>query len=193
MTDGTDYYVNYPVEICGLSISFTRYNKSNVFDVETGVSTQSIFGDLISLGVDMNTIQVFPRIIDGRNGATGSASVTRLNSDVYDASYIISPRSILPHYVWGRIIIRKWCPSWTLSIQRKPLEDQSSGPFFLSTLCRSSQCRFIKDAFLCIDLPSAICALQNIVFCVRAFPAPPYVSVPGTNWLHKSSQQGKAI
>ena len=101
MTDGTDYYVNYPVEICGLSISFTRYNKSNVFDVETGVSTQSIFGDLISLGVDMNTIQVFPRIIDGRNGATGSASVTRLNSDVYDASYIISPRSICRITVWG--------------------------------------------------------------------------------------------
>ena len=29
MTDRTDYYVNYPVEICGVSISFTRYNKSN--------------------------------------------------------------------------------------------------------------------------------------------------------------------
>lgn len=77
MMDGTGY-VNYPVEICGVSISFTRYNKSNVFDVEKGVSTQSIFGDLISLSVDMSTIQLYPRIIDGRNGATGSASVTRL-------------------------------------------------------------------------------------------------------------------
>jgi hypothetical protein len=28
MMDGTDY-VKYPVEICGVSISFTRYNKSN--------------------------------------------------------------------------------------------------------------------------------------------------------------------
>jgi len=101
MMDRTDYYVNYPVEICGVSITFTRYNKSNVFDVETGVSTQSIFGDLISFGVDMNTIQLYPRIIDGRNGATGSASVTRLNSDVYDASYIISPRSVCRITVWG--------------------------------------------------------------------------------------------
>ena len=75
MMDGTGY-VDYPVELCGVSISFTRYNKSNVFDVEKGVSTQSIFGDLISLSVDMNTIQLYPRIIDGRNGATGSASVT---------------------------------------------------------------------------------------------------------------------
>ena len=100
MMDGTGY-VNYPVEICGVSISFTRYNKSNVFDVEKGVSTQSIFGDLISFGVDMNTIQLYPRIIDGRNGATGSASVTRLNSDVYDASYIISPRSVCRITVWG--------------------------------------------------------------------------------------------
>jgi len=100
MMDGTGY-VNYPVEICGVSISFTRYNKSNVFDVKTGVSTQSIFGDLISFSVDMNTIQLYPRIIDGRNGATGSASVTRLNSDVYDASYIISPRSVCRITVWG--------------------------------------------------------------------------------------------
>lgn len=100
MLDGTGY-VNYPVEICGVSISFTRYNKSNVFDVEKGVSTQSIFGDLISFGVDMSTIQLYPRIIDGRNGATGSASVTRLNSDVYDASYIISPRSLCRITVWG--------------------------------------------------------------------------------------------
>jgi hypothetical protein len=100
MMDGTDY-IDYPVEICGVSISFTRYNKSNVFDVEKGVSTQSIFGDLISFGVDMNTIQLYPRIIDGRNGATGSASVTRLNSDVYDASYIISPRSVCHITVWG--------------------------------------------------------------------------------------------
>ena len=100
MMDGTGY-VDYPVEICGVSISFTRYNKSNVFDVEKGVSTQSIFGDLISLGVDMDTIQLYPRIIDGRNGATGSASVTRLNSDVYDASYIISPRSVCRITVWG--------------------------------------------------------------------------------------------
>ena len=100
MMDGTGY-VDYPVELCGVSISFTRYNKSNVFDVEKGVSTQSIFGDLISLGVDMNTIQLYPRIIDGRSGATGSASVTRLNSDVYDASYIISPRSVCRITVWG--------------------------------------------------------------------------------------------
>jgi hypothetical protein len=40
--------------------------KATVFDVETGVSTQSIFGDLISFGVDMNTIQLYPRIIDVR-------------------------------------------------------------------------------------------------------------------------------
>lgn len=98
--DGTGY-INYPVEICGVSISFTRYNKSNVFDVEKGVSTQSIFGDLISLSVDISTIQLYPRIIDGRNGATGSASVTRLNSDVYDASYVISPRSVCRITVWG--------------------------------------------------------------------------------------------
>jgi hypothetical protein len=101
MADGTDYYVNYPVEICGVSISFSRYNKSDVLDVESGVSTQSLFGNLISQGVDMKSIQIVPRNIDGKKGAAGSASSTRLNKDVYMASYIVSSNSVCIITTWG--------------------------------------------------------------------------------------------
>jgi hypothetical protein len=99
LLDGTGYD-RFVAKICGVSISLTHYNKS-IFNQEIGVSTDSIFGDLISLSSDMKTIQVYKCVIDGRNGAAGSATVPRYNSDVYDASYLISPRSVCRITVWG--------------------------------------------------------------------------------------------
>jgi hypothetical protein len=99
LLDGTGYD-RFDVNICGVSISLTHYNKS-FFNLDKGVSTGSIFGNLISLSADAKTIQLYNRIIDGRNGAAGSATVPRYNSDVYDASYLISPRSICRITVWG--------------------------------------------------------------------------------------------
>jgi len=99
LLDGTGYD-RFVANICGVFISLTHYNKS-IFNLEKGVSTDSIFGDLISLSSDMKTIQVYKRVIDGRNGAAGSATVPRYNSDVYDASYLISPRSVCRITVWG--------------------------------------------------------------------------------------------
>jgi hypothetical protein len=100
LSDGTGYD-RFAVNICGVSILLTRYNKSNIFDLEKGVSTDSIFGDLISLSADKKTIQVYKRVIDGQNGAAGSATVPRYNSDVYDASYLISSRSVCRITIWG--------------------------------------------------------------------------------------------
>jgi hypothetical protein len=99
LLDGTGYD-HFDINICGVSILLTHYNKS-VYNLDKGVSTKSIFGDLISLSVDAKTIQLYNRVIDGRNGAAGSATVPRYNSDVFDASYLISPRSVCRITVWG--------------------------------------------------------------------------------------------
>jgi hypothetical protein len=99
LPDGTGYD-RFDVNICGVSILLTHYNRS-VFNMDKGVSTQSIFGDLISLSADTKTIQLYDRVIDGQDGAAGSATVPRFNSDVYDASYLISPRSVCRITVWG--------------------------------------------------------------------------------------------
>ena len=99
LLDGTGYD-RFVIDICGVSISLIHYNKS-IFSPEKCVSTNTIFGDLISLSSDARTIQIYDRVIDGRNGAAGSATVPRYNSDVYDASYLISSKSICRITVWG--------------------------------------------------------------------------------------------
>jgi hypothetical protein len=99
LPDGTGYD-HFNAKICGVAIALTHYNKS-IFDLDKGVSTQSIFGDLISLSADSKTIQLYSRIIDGQNGAVGSANIPRYETDVYDASYLISPESVCRITVWG--------------------------------------------------------------------------------------------
>jgi hypothetical protein len=86
-----DQFTSYTVGACGLLLMFRRYNSSLINTTEE-FGTDSILSDLISLGVDKDTISLYPREINGMLGAVGKGHI--INGDLCLAGFYVSQYSL---------------------------------------------------------------------------------------------------
>jgi hypothetical protein len=90
-------YTSYMATACHVVIAFMRFDTPPNWSDNFEPSTR---GDLIKLGVDKDTINVYDRTIDGKPGAVGSGYVPKSDGFLYAAGFHASPKSLCWIYVW---------------------------------------------------------------------------------------------
>jgi len=107
-------YTDYTIKACDVILAFSKADNA-FFDLENAFVTSSITStvnkELIELGADKDTIQVFKREIDDKPGAVGSGYVPKTGVTIYLAAYFVSPKSVV------RIIVRNNQNKMTMALK----------------------------------------------------------------------------
>lgn len=86
--DGTAY-TNYIAMLCGSMVSFVTTDNAD-YDLTGSYGTESTRSNLITMGADKDTINVYNRKIDGIPGAVGSGYISEKGYTMYMANYYVS-------------------------------------------------------------------------------------------------------
>ena len=93
-------YSNYIATICTATIAITRYDN-DTFNLTTPFGTSSVTRNLLKIGADKDTLDVYDREINSQSGAVGSGYISKSDLTLYTAGFYVSPKSVCWIYLTG--------------------------------------------------------------------------------------------